>query len=316
MSKVNHPIFVVGTGRCGSTLVSNLLRSHGSILSLSEFFFSIGGRQALHGGEITGFELWKILSTPRPEITHMVRNDLWIPEFLYSTSGPDDPRLQIGIPPLLLVTLPHITDQPEELYRRIEDFALSRPRARLANQFTALFDWLARALAKDVWVERSGASLTHLSELLELWPTAKLVHIYRDGRECAYSMSRHHGFRLWLTTMLNGSPTSYSKSADIPIERFGLFWSWMIVSKGRLLNKLPNHQVLELRYEDLIHEPETNLNRLAHFILPGSSPDQWIRSAAQMIQPASVEWINLPEDERARLERSCAPGLRALQYVR
>jgi hypothetical protein len=32
------PVFVVGTGRCGSTLVSNILRAHPGVLSLSEFF--------------------------------------------------------------------------------------------------------------------------------------------------------------------------------------------------------------------------------------------------------------------------------------
>ena len=33
-----HQAFVVGTGRCGSTLVSNMLNLHKEVLSLSEFF--------------------------------------------------------------------------------------------------------------------------------------------------------------------------------------------------------------------------------------------------------------------------------------
>ena len=32
------PTFVVGTGRCGSTMLSNMLRGHPHVLSWSEFF--------------------------------------------------------------------------------------------------------------------------------------------------------------------------------------------------------------------------------------------------------------------------------------
>ena len=35
------PTFVVGTGRCGSTMLSNMLREHPQVLSLSEFFSMI-----------------------------------------------------------------------------------------------------------------------------------------------------------------------------------------------------------------------------------------------------------------------------------
>ena len=34
---MSTPTFVVGTGRCGSTMLSNMLREHPKVLSLSEF---------------------------------------------------------------------------------------------------------------------------------------------------------------------------------------------------------------------------------------------------------------------------------------
>lgn len=38
---VSVPTFVVGTGRCGSTMLSNMLRQHPRVLSLSEFYASV-----------------------------------------------------------------------------------------------------------------------------------------------------------------------------------------------------------------------------------------------------------------------------------
>ena len=35
---MSTPTYVVGTGRCGSTMLSNMLREHPKVLSISEFF--------------------------------------------------------------------------------------------------------------------------------------------------------------------------------------------------------------------------------------------------------------------------------------
>lgn len=60
------PIFLVGTGRCGSTTLSNMLREHPKVLSLSEFFLLLtdGLRtQAPFSQEIMdGRRFWSILA--------------------------------------------------------------------------------------------------------------------------------------------------------------------------------------------------------------------------------------------------------------
>ena len=38
---MSTPTFIVGTGRCGSTMLSNMLREHPKVLSLSEFLPSL-----------------------------------------------------------------------------------------------------------------------------------------------------------------------------------------------------------------------------------------------------------------------------------
>src|SRR5690242_1668812 len=99
MQSQKNPVFVVGTGRCGSTLLSNILREDERILSLSEFFISLSPF-AFHKKELDGKEFWDILATPRPKAIQMVRYGVGIAEFLYQS--------QEGTPPILLTTLPHI----------------------------------------------------------------------------------------------------------------------------------------------------------------------------------------------------------------
>ncbi len=44
--------------------------------------------------------------------------------------------------------------------------------------------------------ERSRGSIRSVPRLRELFPDARFVHIVRDGRDCAVSMSAHLGFRM------------------------------------------------------------------------------------------------------------------------
>lgn len=337
MQSQKKPVFVVGTGRCGSTLLSNILKEDERILSLSEFFISLSPF-AFHKEELDGKEFWDILATPRLKATQMVRYGIGIAEFLYQS--------QEGTPPILLTTLPHISREPEQLFLALKQFVQQLSEDQLANQYLRLFEWLCRRFNKQIWVERSGGSLGFIPSLLALFPNAKFVHITRDGRECAMSMSRHNAFRLLLiqlmvkeitgldpyispipeeqleqlgelTTLL---PDRFDVAAyhnfSLPVERFGYWWSSQIITGLQHMRNIPQEHVLNLRYEDLLSNPREQITRLFSFIIENFDNEYLIERASSMIEAnKTLTWIHLEDDERKKLFEACEPGLRLLKYI-
>ena len=99
------------------------------------------------------------------------------------------------IPSILCVALPHLTPDYERLFEELGPVVRGRPKATLPEQYLFMFEWLCKRLGRRVWVERSGGSLLFGRRLMGLFPQARVVHIHRDGRDTALSMSQHPAFK-------------------------------------------------------------------------------------------------------------------------
>jgi hypothetical protein len=195
--------FIVTTGRCGSTLLSQLLREHPAVLSLSEFFAVLQSPAlpAFPEGPMTGEEFWGLLSTPRQEMGAVWQK---------LCAGPQDhpsPRRRFETPPLLIAALPLLTADAAALYAELGRYVRARPPAGAGTHYSGVFGWLCQRLDRAVWVERSGGSTWFLPDLLRCWPEGRYLHLVRDGRDVAISMSRRPGFRLAAATWPRRSGT-------------------------------------------------------------------------------------------------------------
>lgn len=332
--------FVVSTGRCGSTMVSNMLRLNPALLSLSEFL-SLLMPDPLPAGELDATAYWRMLSEPWPFFRHAYELGLRVPEFLYRPDEGSRFSPAAGIPPILMTALPHLSNDPEGLYDEVEAFVAGLTPASAAVQHRRLFGWLCDRLGARIWVERSGSSLLYVSQLADAFRDAKFVHLYRDGREVAYSFSRHPLYRLGVVDMVLHSrlgispyladdrppeqvapalrpfmPDSFDHVAferlEMPVIEAGQFWSDMIMPALDVLASLPGEQVLQLSYEDLVAKPRQALQRLARFVgLP--DPDAgWLDRAVRLLDPRSPRWTTLPQRQISELSRVCEPAMRRL----
>jgi hypothetical protein len=337
------PLFIVSTGRSGSTMLSDLLSLHPDVLSLSELFNALHPLGFRHD-PVDGAGFWSVLSEPRPRHTAWLRlmeRGLAIDEFRYPLASALRFR-ESGIPPLLAMTLPPITSDPDGLHEELGAFVQSLPEDRLDRQYLRVFQWLCVRLGRRVWCERSGASLGLVHPLSRLFPGAKFIHVFRDGREFALSARAFAPMRMGMIGSLFkqrfGSapylaptyplpenlppawrallPESFDVGAfqrfELPLAPIGLAWSEMISVGLKLLEQVPAERVLHVRYESMLDAPHEQLRRIARFMDPGLDDATWLAQAAARVRKNPPKWVNLRADERAQLESACAPGMALL----
>jgi hypothetical protein len=347
---MSRPTFVVGTGRCGSTMLSNMLRDHPGVLSLSEFFSTVteGGRRGECFSQlpIDGPHFWSIISERAPVLRFCLRHNVRYEECLYPC---DDPSArfsrQTGVPGIMATTLPHLTDDHDRLLDLIGTLVANWRPAPIRDHYKRLFGWLASRFGRRLWIERSGASLGMVALLLQLFPDARFVHMIRDGRDAAISMHRHEGFQLlyvinMLQAYLGVDPLTsddrsqlervpadlrhflpetfdieHLRALPVSLSTWGASWSQQIVEGLPLFKGMPADRLLTLRYEDLVSDPTRQLDLLAQFLGDEFVDEDWsVRCAATVRTPKST-WCDLPEGEAHALTEACRPGFERLREL-
>ncbi|PRY92064.1 sulfotransferase family protein [Hasllibacter halocynthiae] len=323
---------ILGSARCGSTLVSRILRLHPSILSLSELF-ATAGPYAFRPARVSGARFWARLSTPSRAFSAIANPETAPGEFLYG-AAPYSAHDPWRCPPILAVTLPHLSDDPDALFAKLGAEARDWGVRDLGDQYRALFAALARHVGgRRIWVERSGGSLVAARTLLSTFPEARPVLLLRDGAETALSMRDYPAARvaIWAWRRLRpigidllGEAGHYGRGAAWPlvaalgglgaVRRIaatqpsltdcGAFWS-AVTSAG--LRALDGHAPLAIRYQDLCRAPRPEIERLGLYIA-GDAPEAWLAAAERLPRRRPSRIPDLHTEERDELMRSCAPG--------
>lgn len=346
MRKID-PVFIVGTGRCGSTMLTNMIRSHAAVLSVSEFLVSVtdlGGRipQAFpEGGCMNAEQVWDFIGGCHPRQTVMLRHGVEMDEMLYPLTPAARFSRQSGVPAILLTTLPHLTPHHERVFDELRAYVATFEPNLAIRQYERVLEWLRVRFGKQVWVERSGGSLRAVPRLAKSLPQARFVHIVRDGRDCAISMSKHTGFRMMMACTIMSQILGYDPfdtnerkgveelpdqfyrllpehfdaetfaSMDAPAMLFGHYWSGEMMRGLKTLSEIPD-RVLTLHFEDILAHPAPSLRRLIEFIDPEFADEDWVRRAVATIRPVRSSWRNLTAPEQAVLSAACQPGFQAI----
>ncbi|HEY1933577.1 MAG TPA: sulfotransferase [Acetobacteraceae bacterium] len=212
------PFFIIGAGRSGTTLLRLILTGHSRLhIPPETWFLQPLVRELPLRGVLT-------LAQRQRAIEIMVRHERW-----------DD--LGVG----------------EEEFRRLAD-VLEQPA--LVDLIDIVYRRLLSLSAKVRVGDKTPHYFAIVPELAMLYPTAKFIHLIRDGHDVAIS---------WI---------------DAGWERYyepGFEWP-------RAMACLGHHpdSVLTVRYEDLMRQPETTVRRICAFL-------------GEIFEPGMLDWQDRAE---------------------
>jgi Sulfotransferase family len=126
--------------------------------------------------------------------------------------------------------------------------------ATLGRAIGAVFGAYAAARGKRRWGDKTPMYMRHLPLLERLWPDARYVHLVRDGRDAAVSfLAMPEG----VVTRTWAHPQS---AAD-----FACQWRSEVRAARALGGRVGGSRYHELRYEELVQEPERELRAICAF---------------------------------------------------
>ena len=326
--------FIVGTGRCGSTILSRMVDLHPSVAILSELMITLDFHGKFGEREVSGEALAGLLDCGLASTGEMkkIAVHLATPEITFDARkapAPIDPsRYRDGVlPDLMLLPLGPLFDDPPAMFDEIVALARRQPTRPLSEQYRFLFDWITRRAGKREWIERSGGSVAWLPELVELFPEGRFLHLHRDPLDAALSMQAHHHFRLRAFKHYDLRTASGIRWSDlderdlsgdvpmspklraifehpVPLDCFLQDWSDCILRGMRAVKDLAPGQYAEVSFEELMCDPAATLHRIVAFF---DLPDEpgWIEEACALLRKGQAAHASPTIEQAALLRQHC-----------
>jgi hypothetical protein len=168
--QIKAPIFIIGTPRCGSTMMQELMSTHPGIAFFTHSMDAFGDP-----------ELFRAADWARKHLGLDVRGERYLKDSIIVDGGSPSEAMQFWGDALRLD--PYVLTWPE---RRLKDFTPEQI-ATIKNTLKHVIDCF-RGRGSTRFLNKSPALLTEVLLLQDLFPDAKFVHLVRDGRMVANSL--------------------------------------------------------------------------------------------------------------------------------
>ncbi len=107
---------------------------------------------------------------------------------------------------------------------------------------------------KKMWGDKTPSNVAHLPLLKSLFPGCKIIHLVRDGRDVGLSFVK-----------FNYGPNNLKEAA--------IYWHHRITQFRKFQGKYPGENCFQVKYEDLVTDPETWLGKICGFLNVQFEPD-------------------------------------------
>ena len=137
----------------------------------------------------------------------------------------------------------------------------------------AVFSEWAKGQGKPRWGVKTPGFVKLMDSLLQHFPSAQFIHIVRDGRDVVMSMGRVS----WGTRNLLRAAES---------------WKYLTILGRKMGRVMGPGRYHELRYEDLVNDPEGNLRGICKFLGEEFDPAMlsYHEGAKSEMPESSIDW--------------------------
>jgi hypothetical protein len=203
------PFFIVGSGRSGTTLLRMILASHSHLAIPPETWYML--------------RLLEKFDPKQPLSPDDIRTAAKIMTGHYRWPDMNIDAKEFTREALELKN-PSLSDVVEIVYRKHLDRE-NKPR----------------------WGDKTPGYIQIVPELIAMFPDAKFIHFYRDGRDVARSFQAQGWYGRWL----------HDNARE---------WNEALDYNKRWRSSPLAHRILQVRYEDLVLDTEKTLRDICHFL--------------------------------------------------
>jgi hypothetical protein len=282
------PLFVVGAPRSGTSLLYKLLCLHPEAAWISNWSRRLPGVAAV-----------AVLNRVAPRLP-AARRSVWF--------GSDTANAYVyGRRRALWERLYPMPVEGEPVYRHC-GVGAGGPTGRRGEDEQAAclrgaFTGLRRWSGGEVVISKRIANNQRIPFLAAAFPGARFLHLVRDGRAVAYSLSRVDWWEDGVVWWYGDTPRRWRERGGDPWALVATHWVRELASVGEGLRAVAAERQLELRYEELVGDPVAVLRRVARFAGLADDPG-WLAELGRLSYPNKNEaWRErLAPDARHRVE--------------
>ena len=247
--KKNPYVFLVGCPRSGTTMLKRMVNAH-----------------------------------PLVAIT---RETHWIPRFYEKQRGV---TAEGNITPRLVDKLfeHHRFEQMKFKREKLQSLLDRNPEINYSKLVSQIFDHYGERKNKPIVGDKTPNYVRKIPVLHKLWPSARFVHLIRDGREVWLSIKN------W--RMAEKSAGQFSTWQSDPLVTTALWWKALVGMGRRDGAKLDESLYQEVQYQNLVIHPEQSCKQLSNFLnLPyADSMDRYYEGRTQFDNQLSTNAAWLP----------------------
>ena len=226
---LKEPVFIIGTGRSGSTVFADLLRTHPEF----SYMTTLSHRYPYN-----------------PNLNRQILNLMHLPvfgkyvetKFGLSEAYPFWDSLFRGFSQSTREL--NSNDVTEKVRKSVIDGITSIMVPKRDKFISKITGW------------------PRIGFLHEIFPDAKFVHIVRDGRDVACSLIQTTFWRGWqgphnwrLGLLPEEYEAEWKRNDNSYVILAGIFWKIILDSIDNISSTLPTNQFIEIRYEDFVKDP-------------------------------------------------------------